>query len=558
MDLNVEPLKPAEAEAPEHKEAHASGPTSPTFGPKRIRYKSLQRFLILVVVISVAFPATITGYLLIRENFDRTVEHDSLVMATNYIELLEAGMTMPLWNIAADLGQPLIDSVSIDSSIVRIHVKDVYGEGFLNYEPDTLTSNESVIQLERDVVYEGEALGTVELVYSLESAQMRAVNESRLLLTILISQLVFSIALVSFFLRRRVINPVNQLEKSAAGIAAGDLKTSIPAQKNDEFGLLSKQLEKMRGSLESAFETLEERVRERTSDLVDVNKELKHTLDRLQEAQGSLVQSEKLAALGALVAGVAHELNTPIGNGLTVASAMADATVRICEKKDSGMTRSALEAYLDDMSDGTKLVVASLDRASELVQGFKQVAMDRTSTQRRKFQLHAVLSETKLTASPAFRHTPYIITIDCDSNLVLESYPGPLGQIITNLLNNALIHAFDGSSEGTILVKAVKQETKRCILSISDDGKGIPPENLNRIFDPFFTTKLGEGGNGLGMHIVHNLVTGVLGGTIEVQSELAKGTTFIIDIPLIAPVIQNTELNDDEDETDDDLLNTSL
>ncbi len=512
---------------------------------------SLQRFLLLVVVASVAIPATITGLLLIRENFHRTVDNDSREMATSYIELLEAGMTMPLWNIAADLGQPLIDSVSIDPSVVRIQVNALHGEQFLFYQAQS-SEDAAQISLSREIIYDGELLGSVELDYSLENARERAVNESRMLLVILISQLIFTIFLVSYFLRSRVIRPLTRLEAAAAGIASGDLKTSIPKLKNDEFGQLSEQLEHMRGSLESSFTLLEERVRERTADLVNLNHELKDTLDQLKQAQGNLVQQEKLAALGSLVAGVAHELNTPIGNGLTVASSLYDETRQLRKQMAGGMTRSALETYLDDMDQGTQLVVSSLDRASELVSSFKQVAMDRTSAQRRQFKLADVMAETKLTVSPAFKHTPYIVDIDCDASIELNSYPGPLGQIITNLLNNALIHAFAGSESGRVLIKGEEVDEEYCRLEISDDGCGIPPDNINRIFDPFFTTKLGEGGNGLGMHIVHNLVTGVLGGTIEVSSTQGVGTSFVIRLPYRAPegsAMTETSASQDVEET---------
>ncbi|WP_370980705.1 sensor histidine kinase [Agaribacterium sp. ZY112] len=502
---------------------------------RRQRYGSLQRFLLFIVVMSVAMPATLTGFLLIRENFYRTVDHDSREMANNYIELLEAGMTMPLWNIAADLGQPLIDSVSIDPAVVSIDVRAVHGESFLSYEPKEAVVGDNRIEVTRDIIYEGEKLGQVTLVYSLASAKSRAVAESRLLLTIIIIQLVFTVVLVSYFLRRRVVTPVKLLEQAAVGIAEGDLKTAIPPLSDDEFGALSLQLERMRGSLESSFTLLEERVRERTVDLVEVNQELQQTLDQLKQAQGNLVQSEKLAALGSLVAGVAHELNTPIGNGLTVASSLLDESRSLEKQMSDGLTRSALETYTSDMIEGTSLVVSSLDRASELVSSFKQVAMDRTSVQRRKFDLLAVLKETKLTVSPAFKHTPFVVDIDCNEAIMLDSYPGPLGQIVTNLLNNTLIHAFDGREQGRVQIKAGREGDDECRIEVSDNGVGIPVANVKRIFDPFFTTKLGEGGNGLGMHIVHNLVTGVLGGTIELSSVPGEGTTFIMVLPLQAP-----------------------
>ncbi|WP_018274554.1 ATP-binding protein [Teredinibacter turnerae] len=503
------------------------------------RKASLQTFLVIVVFLSIATPAVITGGLLIRENYQRTIAQDSQAAAGSYADLLQAGMTMPLWNVAPSLGEPLLDTVKIDPSVLSVIVQGADGETFLLYEKENLEPREESIEMVRQISFEGEKLGSVALRYSLKSARQRAAADSQLLLTIIIFQLIFSLGVVSYFLRQRVIKPLVALERAAVGIAGGDLKTAIPQLQADEFGGLSRQLEIMRGSLEQSFTTLEDRVNERTAELVELNGELQGTLDKLQQAQGNLVQSEKLAALGALVAGVAHELNTPLGNGLTVASSLYDATRNFTREMQAGITRAALDQYIADMEEGTHLVVASLERASELVSGFKQVAVDRTSAQQREFNLAEMLNETRMTLSPMFKHTPYQVRIDVPERVVLNSFPGPLGQVVTNLLNNALIHGFDGRDQGEIWISAeqvniLAEPGVRIV--ISDDGNGIPPENLGRIFDPFFTTKLGEGGNGLGMHIVHNIVTGVLGGTIQVNSALGEGTEFLLTIPLLAPV----------------------
>ncbi|WP_185906521.1 sensor histidine kinase [Teredinibacter haidensis] len=500
---------------------------------------SLQTFLIVVVFLSIAAPAVITGGFLIYENYERTIEHESRAAAGNYADLLQAGMTMPLWNVAPSLGEPLLDTVRIDPSVLRIIVQGIDDETFLKYENEEPILADESLSIVREITFEGEKLGSVSLAYSLKAARQRAAADSQLLFTIIIFQLIFSLGVLSYFLRLRVVRPLVLLARAAVGIAGGDLKTAIPTMNKDEFGRLSGQLEIMRGSLEQSFTTLEDRVKERTTELVDLNKELKGTLDKLQQAQGNLVQSEKLAALGALVAGVAHELNTPLGNGLTVASSLFDATRHIQRQFKEGITRSDLENYLADMQEGSHLVVASLERASELVSGFKQVAVDRTSAQQRQFKLAEVLAETKMTMSPLFKHTPYKINIKVSGDVMMDSYPGPLGQVITNLMNNALIHAFSGCDHGTIDITCelttVAGQEGVCMV-IQDDGHGIREENLKKIFDPFFTTKLGEGGNGLGMHIVHNIVTGVLGGAIEVESKLDKGTCFTIAIPLDAPV----------------------
>jgi two-component system, NtrC family, sensor kinase len=290
----------------------------------------------------------------------------------------------------------------------------------------------------------------------------------------------------------------------------------------------------MRGALDSSFSELEKRVGERTRELRTVNQTLLGTLEQLQQTQHHLVQSEKLAALGSLVAGVAHELNTPIGNGLTVATSLCDSCDEMKQQLAQGLTRTALEKFMRDMDEGSQLVSRNLERASELVSGFKQVAMDRTSAQRRNFSLTALLTETRLTLSPAFKRTPFVVEIEAANECWMDSYPGPLGQVITNLLNNTLVHAFTGRDQGRVRM-STRTTVDAVEIAVEDDGVGIPEENLSRVFDPFFTTKLGEGGNGLGMHIVHNIVTSILGGDIRLYSEVGRGTTIVLILPLVAP-----------------------
>lgn len=514
---------------------HPSSPDKPHPTAKRVRaHQSLQQVLLVVVLFSIAVPALISGGVLIMQSFQRAVEGDSQQTAENYIELLQAGMTLPLWNISPGLGQPLMDVIQFNESVLSILVKTSSDAVFLSYNKSGQSPEEDSIAISREIIYEGDVLGEVSLVYSIKEARNRALKESQLVLVIIFFQLVCSLALMAFFLRKRVTMPLFQLENSAARIADGDLETQIPEFGNDEFGALSNQLERMRWAMSRSIHDLETRVRERTGELLTVNGELQGALDKLKRAQKELVQQEKLAALGSLVAGIAHELNTPIGNGLTVASSLSEATDHLMEALDTGMTRSMLEHYLTDMKEGTHLVCVSLEKASELVSSFKQVAVDRASAQRRSFQLSNLLNETRVTMSTLMKHSPFKLEIYHNNDVTLDSYPGPLGQVITNLLNNALLHGFDHREAGKIVIRSTIID-EGVQIEVEDNGIGIDPDAISHIFDPFFTTKLGEGGNGLGLHIVHNIVTAALGGTIEVDSALGRGTRFILKIPLVAP-----------------------
>ncbi|MES2106961.1 MAG: PAS domain S-box protein [Pseudomonadota bacterium] len=281
---------------------------------------------------------------------------------------------------------------------------------------------------------------------------------------------------------------------------------------------------------------LEDRVNERTDSLQQANQTLATTLATLNMAKDELVRSDKLAALGALVAGIAHELNTPIGNSLMIATTQLDHTRQLDKDFGAGLTRSSLARYIECTRDANDILVRNLQKAAGLIASFKQVAVDQTSSQRRKFDVAALAAEIVLTLSPTIKKTNYTIYTSIAEDIELDSYPGPLGQVLTNLINNALIHAFDDKPTGQVSISAKVISDQSIMLSVRDNGVGIPPENIKRIFDPFFTTKLGAGGSGLGLNITHNIVTGLLGGRVQVESTLGIGTTFALMLPKKAPV----------------------
>jgi PAS domain S-box-containing protein len=312
------------------------------------------------------------------------------------------------------------------------------------------------------------------------------------------------------------------------------------ALEDDELLILAEEDITERRRLERELAELaashEQRVVERTEALRKSNDELATTLSTLQRAQSELVRSEKLAALGALVAGVAHELNTPIGNCITVASTLDEQVALFVESLQHGVRRSTLESFTGSARLAADILLRNLRRASELVVSFKQVAVDQTSSQRREFALEEVVAEILLTLQPTIRKSHFVVDYEIPAEIVCDSYPGPLGQVVANLINNALLHAFEGREQGTVRISARMLADAYFELTVADDGCGIAAADQSRIFDPFFTTKLGKGGSGLGLHIVYNLVTGVLGGDIAVYSESGRGARFVIAAPLVAPM----------------------
>jgi signal transduction histidine kinase len=257
---------------------------------------------------------------------------------------------------------------------------------------------------------------------------------------------------------------------------------------------------------------------------------------RLHDAQAKLVEQEKLAALGALVAGVAHELNTPIGNSLMMASALQDQTRGLQTKMQRGSLRySDLHDFLSEARESSALIMRGLSCAADLINSFKEIAVNRTSAQRRSFNLQQTSHEIVATMMSQIRQASHSIELDMPDNIVLNSYPGPLGQVITNLINNALLHGFDNREHGKMWLTASQPVSGRVEIVFRDNGVGIDELHLNRIFDPFFTTKLGQGGSGLGLNICYNVITSLLNGQISVHSTIGGGTRFVLDLPLSVP-----------------------
>ncbi len=288
-------------------------------------------------------------------------------------------------------------------------------------------------------------------------------------------------------------------------------------------------------------EHLEELVAARTAELTEAkertelaNQELATALDYLRVAQAELVRRDKLAALGSLVTGISHELNTPLGNSLVLATTMADHTRQLAAGVGAGLRRSTLDSYLAEMEGASEILVRNLERAAGLVASFKQIGADHTSGQRRTFSLALLLDEILAPLRIAAKGRPVEVRLDAEPGLDMDSYPGPLAQVVTKLFDNCLVHAF-GSEGGVITIEARRRGAGTVSLSVSDNGAGIAPNLLPRVFDPFFTTRLGSGGSGLGLHVAHNIVTGVLAGRIEAASVPGAGSTFTLVLPAIAP-----------------------
>lgn len=259
-------------------------------------------------------------------------------------------------------------------------------------------------------------------------------------------------------------------------------------------------------------------------------------LHHLRETQNSLIEAEKLAALGRLVAGVAHEVNNPVGISLTVASSLERKAVMFAEEVARGdLRRSSLNDFVETSRSAASQLVGNLNRAAELIQSFKQVAADRSYSDQRTFNLADLTDQVVMSLRPGIRKQNLTLNVECEPGLVMNSYPGPYGQVLTNLFLNSVAHAFPNGAAGEVNIKVQSSGADHVEVLYSDNGCGMTPDIRRRAFDPFFTTRRDEGGTGLGLHIVFNIVTNRLGGQIHLESEPTKGTRVQMILPRNAP-----------------------
>ena len=266
-----------------------------------------------------------------------------------------------------------------------------------------------------------------------------------------------------------------------------------------------------------------------------VNRELREALDHLRSTQDELIQAEKMAALGSLVAGISHELNTPVANVVLMSSSLIDHIKSLdALLKGPGIKRSDLLRWQGGAMEMMQVLDHAIERASGLLTSFKQVAVDQTSERRRRFDLRDCVEEVLDTLRPSLKRTPWQLRNEVPRGIECDTFPGPLGQILANLVQNAAVHAFEGRSEGSVSITA-SLHRDQLVIAVTDDGIGISGPTLAHIFEPFFTTKLGKGGSGLGLSISYRIATTILAGDLRALSTPGAGTRFLLTMPPHTP-----------------------
>ncbi|CAN5751637.1 hypothetical protein BH11PSE12_BH11PSE12_08030 [soil metagenome] len=515
-----------------------------------IRSRITLRF---AVIFAVAFGLFVPAALLIPFHL-RTLEDSARIKVAadhkRLTEILSVILSEPLWQITPEIASISSEVVYSDPRVAKIEVITLPDhKAFITNDVRMASQKGPFSSLNREIKHGEQVIGEVRLTLAEDLLTESLEADFRRYISTSLLSLILAVAFILLVLQWRLVLPIKLLMSESDRLANGQLNEPIRLDREDELGHLALSLEATRQALQRTFKelevknhqlleysgTLESKVRQRTQELENANQHLETALTNINSAQNELARIERMAALGSMVAGVAHELNTPLGNCLLVASTLSDETRHFINlMKEGAMRRSDLNRYTETASESTKLLLRGLQQSARLVGDFKQVAVDQASAQRRKFFLQVMLQELAALLHSSLRKTPFTLELDIPADIALDSYPGPLGQVFTNLVNNAVVHGLDGLSEGHMRCFAQKQGDHVLII-FEDNGKGIPADIIKRIFEPFFTTKFGQGGSGLGLSITFNIITNVLGGEIRVSSTPGKGTRFEISIPLAAP-----------------------
>jgi len=382
-------------------------------------------------------------------------------------------------------------------------------------EKFTDASGAPVNRLDAPLMEDGVIIGGIELL--LDTSENDALIKHRTLLIIAVgfASAVILLVVLSFIIRQMLIQPLMTIRQAALSAGEGKPYQPIPQMSSREINEVASAFNEMAHTQENRYN------------------ELQQAMETIQQTQKQLVEADKMVALGSLVAGVSHEINTPLGIGVTAASFMAEKSKEFAELyRSNAMKRSDLESYLGTVSETTGMIESNLMRASELVRSFKQVAVDRSMDAKRTFRVVPYIREILVSLQPQLKKTKLQVAVSGSDDIAIYSDPGAFSQIITNFIMNSIIHAYEPCAEGKLSIDVGTEGGSRLVLRYSDDGKGMPPDTVEQIFNPFFTTNRSSGGTGLGMHIVYNLATQSLGGTIHCDSRVGSGTVFTIQFPL--------------------------
>ncbi|MBY0446149.1 MAG: HAMP domain-containing histidine kinase [Burkholderiales bacterium] len=497
------------------------------------------RLIVLFIVITTSILAAFGIYA--QALLSRELEQRFEQLQQETISRLAISLPRSLWDLSPASAQRILAAEMLPKEVLGILVIDLDGQQFVQASRDE--NNKLLKQwsakgpyLSRPIYQDvdkpqataSNLIGKVTVYFTREHIDT-ALRENirRRVLEILVIDLILLFALTISL--RMVFIPLAQLRDALFALSRhdGDEVEELVETQRSEFG-----------EVVQGFNHTQRKLKRIMARRRQAEEATQQAFTDLQAAQVSLLQSEKMASLGGLVAGVAHEINTPVGIVLTSASVLNDATHLLHKSISNGAIRkSEVIQYMETAQQASQLIMSNAERAATLIQSFKQVAVDQTSEQRRKYQLKEYIDEITSSLHPALKQSGTQVTVICHNDIVLEGYPGAMAQVLTNLTMNALAHAFIAGDKGQIEILA-EQIGPSVRMLFKDNGRGISEDHLGKIFDPFFTTRRGQGGTGLGLNIVFNIINKQFGGTIDVLSTPNNGTCFVLLFPCISPLAE--------------------
>jgi len=519
-----------------------SGSTSLSYAPKEPGRSSLSRTFILYTLGLFAILGVIFIGILTKITWDAS--HARAIRVTEaFFQATKRPFERAIWTVNADATLQLIRGLESLEVVERVWVETPdtgnFGEPVVGpraSEALSYTLNSPSAILQKD------AIGQVFILIDRNTISYEIMSTVGFLVTAIIVYLMLLAVVIRTVFRRLIGQPLSAIVQylSTPRLIEDPPTAELMPGRTDEIGILSASLQSMvhRRHLDL------QKIQEYQTNLEGL---VARRTEQLKLVQEELIHADNLAALGALVAGVSHELNTPLGNALMAATTIKDSTSYLREElEQQSLSKEALETEVERISDTASIIEKTLGRARELVGNFRQVAVDRQSEKKRSFNFDHIIRETLATLQPTLKKTPFSVELDLHADETVDSYPGAVSQLVSNLVENAIKHGYEGHSAGVIkLSSQVIQDdedagpntskSKRIVLTVRDYGIGIPEKNLKKVFEPFFTTKFGKGGSGLGMAICYQLVTEALNGTISVSSSFGSGTEFTIEFPAVAP-----------------------
>ncbi len=441
-----------------------------------------------------------------------------------------------------------LEVVNQDDNFDRSFYTDLYNEARQKEVNDVAEKMVSVSDKNYAVYYQYfEPWDWMVLIYMDEDLIYQPINKSISQMLFIVFVLVVLIGIFLYVLTSRLTAPIDVLMEGVKSISDGDYTKKVYTNTKDEFNDFAQAFNNMTTKLQESFDSmnemtdelklinmgLESRVEERTRDLKETNDELELSIIQMRALQDDLVESRKIAALGSLVAGISHELNTPIGVGITTASYITAQIDSLLAMFHQGKLRkSEFESELEDIKHSSALILDNLENASSMVNSFKLLAVDQSREHKKEFELVHSVQGLIQNMNVLLRKGQHKISIDYEKPVDMYSYPGVISQVLTHFIMNSVEHGFQDINKGEIMIY-IKQEIGRVTLVYEDNGRGMDEEKVHRIFEPFFTSKLGKGSSGLGLNIVYNLVTGVLKGKISAMIRADGGMRFTVIIPTV-------------------------